>query len=66
MNRNLIVFELLEKLRRETRRERPVLELPVPTMPYWHESDRIEEPEDAESPRGVVIIDMNDYSELDS
>jgi hypothetical protein len=42
------------------------LHLPVPDMPYWPEpprrAPREDEQEDARS-GGVVIIDMNDYSE---
>lgn len=63
MYRELVMQRELERLRREqTRRERPFLQLPIP-VPYWSERD--EEGREEETSRGVVIIDMEDYSEVD-
>ena len=65
MKREYVLYQILEKLRRESREQRPALDLPLPAhMPYWHELP----PEEAEQEksRGVVIIDMNDYSEVDN
>ena len=65
MNRDYVLYQMLEKLRRESREQRPALELPLPChMPYWPEPPE-EEAEQGVS-RGVVIIDMNDYSEVDN
>lgn len=65
MYRELVLYQMLERLRRETRDQRPALELPLPGhLPYWPEPEK-EEVEQGES-RGVVIIDMNDYSEVDN
>jgi hypothetical protein len=55
----------LEKLRNERRGAQPIaLELPAPSMPYWQERET-EESEEEESHRGVVIIDMNDYDDVE-
>lgn len=57
---DLIIHRELERLRSQEQQLEPlVLHLPKP-MPYWPEIDR-EEPEE-ESSHGVVIIDMNDYT----
>ncbi len=57
---DLIIHRELERLRSQEQQLEPlVLHLPQP-MPYWQERDQ-EEPEE-ESSRGVVIIDMNDYT----
>ena len=65
MKRDYVLYQMLEKLRQESREQRPALELPLPVyMPYWPERPT-EEPEQEKS-RGVVIIDMNDYSEVDN
>ncbi len=61
MFRELVIYRELERLRREqTRSERPALQLPLPA-PYWPE----EEERDADESRGVVIIDMEDYTEVE-
>ena len=58
MFRELVIYQELERLRREqTYRERPALQLPLPA-PYWPEME--EEEREAEISRGVVIIDMED------
>ena len=65
MNRNLFIYEALERLRRETRRngEPVALELHAP-RPYWPEPvDAADRREDDEVDRGVVVFDMSDYSE---
>ncbi len=64
MSRELMIYEELKKMRNAGLEERPALRLPNPNqLPYWQR----EEPEEAEkeSVRGVVIIDMNDYTEVD-
>lgn len=64
MSRELMIYEELRKMRNASLEERPALRLPNPNqLPYW----RRDEPEEAEeeSVRGVVIIDMNDYTEVD-
>ncbi len=63
MLRELVMHRELERLRREqTRSERPFLELPIP-VPYWSERDEVDR--EKEASRGVVIIDMEDYSEVE-
>jgi len=66
MNRDFYIYAELEKLRRETRKsgEPIALELPM-HLPYWPEPEEVEDDQDADEKRGVVIIDMNDYSEMD-
>ena len=57
----------LERMKeRDTRSERLPLRLPVP-MPYWpgSESDKDHKKEEEPKQRRVVIIDMNDYSEVE-
>ena len=63
MNRYFFIYEALEKLRHDTRRngEPAVLELPVPRPEPRAAAEEIEE---RDANRGVVIIDMNDYSEM--
>jgi hypothetical protein len=69
MYRDYFIHEQLEALRRDARKSEPVaLELPVP-MPYWPEDQRERgeggDDGERESNRGVVIIDMNDYSDFE-
>lgn len=66
--RGVIYREALERMReRESRRERVPLRLPVP-MPYWPvpDSDEKDNEDRNEKPSRVVIIDMNDYSEVEA
>ena len=66
MIRDFILHEQLEQLRREQSRPREhmPLELPLP-RPYWPEPEE-ERDDEADGARGVTIIDMNDYSEVDA
>ena len=64
MRSNYFFWAELERLRNERRAEPIALELPAPSMPYWQERER-EDTEKEETSRGVVIIDMTDYSEVE-
>jgi hypothetical protein len=71
MYRAYVIEQELEKLRREHQRQQPLaLELPMPLYRPAREPepepDEDDNDEGDETPRGVVIIDMNDYTEVES
>ena len=66
MNRHMILYQNLERLRdHQSSRWEPIpLWLPV-DMPYWPVRDSANDESEEKQPSRVVIIDMNDYTEVE-